>query len=637
MTSHENAVSILLLLLAACDGSSVADDASRADAGARPDATSGPNDAGGLDGAASDDAAHVDPSCLVDVPVAVGATRVTLPCAGTYRLVGLAHGPDDGNNGFFVDLDADPTGDATRIWDLDVSAMPTEQDVSWRGSCDHTCAEHDPKLFELSAGEHTLYVITRPDEPGSTISRMRFVPARLEVDAGMPGLDGGVASPDATVTGPDASVTTDAGTLDGTGAHHYVRTTASGARNGTSWTDAWGPSELAASWGRVEPGDTVWIAGGEYTGGLTVDAEGTAGAPVLVRRPLATDAVPTSAPGWSASFDSRAVFTSSRALRAGCTHCVIDGRIDMGMRFVASNSGGLPTSADVTGADHLTLQFVDLVGPNAVDHPDGSSCGESIVDFAGDNSGLMIGYGYSPNPGADDVVIRASRIRGHVDEIWFAGARNITIEGNRLYDNGARNSATWHGNLMIVNGSDGIVFRDNEVFNWQVEGLYPWGSPSRNWTVVGNLFHDGMGRSTHRFLEIRSYSGSVTHGPFRVYNNTVVNCWASITRGDTTVFWSADSEARNNLFWNTGGAGYLPPIADHNFSDGSAGAGAGSISRGSDPFVDLAGGDYRIRTEVSPSLPRDRGVDLGAPYATDRYGSARGADGAWDIGAHEAR
>ncbi len=441
------------------------------------------------------------------------------------------------------------------------------------------------------------------------------------------------------------------------GANWYVNkaatcagTTASPC-NGANWNSAWKELNQIA-WSSVAAGDTIWIAGGSYTTGLNVGKNGTAQSPILITRVSSDparsrptiDDVAKSAAGWSAAYDSRVVVASGGPLKIAASYIQIDGRIDMGMRFSVSNSGGLPTSCDITGANTVTLSYLDLTGPNAAGFDDGSSCGSSLQSFNGDSSGVMIGYGYVPNPGSDNVTISRCRIRGHANEFWFAGARNITVENSKIYDNGAANSATWHGNMMIVNGSDGIVFRNNEVFNWQVEGLYPWGSVSKNWYVYGNLFHDGIGGksgSTHRFLELRSYSGSVTHGPFYIYNNTVVTAWAGIMRGDTTVFWSSGSEAKNNIFWNINnpGIGYAPPIVSNNFSDGSAGSGAGSISNGSQPFANFAGKNYNLTATIGAAYPRNKGVaipNVGQHrFDIDMNGNIRGADGSWDMGALE--
>lgn len=422
----------------------------------------------------------------------------------------------------------------------------------------------------------------------------------------------------------------------------FVRPNSSGYINGRDWQNAWSLSSL--NWKFINPGDTVWLAGGSYTNSLVVGRSGTATNPITIKRVVLTDSV-TNVLGWNSGLATQAIITSFSPLRVGFTNVLIDGRVDMGLRLNVLNVAGIPASADLTGSSRVTLTNIDFVGPNAAAFPDGTSCSNALVNFNGDSSGVMVGYGYGQNPGAEYLTISHSRVRGHANEFWLANVHNMTVEHCKIYDNGAANSEVWHGNVFIINGSDGVVFRFNEVYNWQVEGLYPWGSVSKNWYVYGNIFRDGLGGtngSAHRFLELRSFSSPITHGPLFVYNNTIVNCWAAITRGDTSVFWSSDSIVRNNLIWNVtgGGIGYLPATADHNFSDGNSGGGVGSISNGSQPFVNFAGGDFRISTAVNFNLPRNKGVALanvaGQLLEVDREGTVRGSDGTWDIGAFEA-
>ncbi|MBP6858642.1 MAG: fibronectin type III domain-containing protein [Candidatus Pacebacteria bacterium] len=423
------------------------------------------------------------------------------------------------------------------------------------------------------------------------------------------------------------------------GGNWYLNAAAGTSGNGQSWATAWNtPSSII--WSNIKPGDTLWIAGGNYTTGLSVGSSGTAANPIRIKRVRSTDTIPTSSTGWDPAYDSRATFTSSAALRAPVSYVEIDGQEDMGLRFVSSNSGGLPTSYDATGGRYITLNKVDLVGPNSAKAINGESIGTALVSHSGDGSGMMIGYGYAPNPGADYITIKNSRVRGHPNEFWFAGARNITIENNKIYDNGAANSAQWHGNLMIVNGSDGMIFRNNEVYNWQVEGLYPWGSTSRNWYVYGNVFHDGIGGkngSTHRFLELRSYSGSVTHGPFYVYNNTITNSWAAITRGDTTVYWSADSVVRNNLVYNVanGGIGYLPVNASNNYTASTDPFQAGTFKLAAPLKVSGLAAPGIPVSNVPTVLKNPDGTSIVTDFNLDPARKTRGADGVWDVGAYE--
>lgn len=62
-------------------------------------------------------------------------------------------------------------------------------------------------------------------------------------------------------------------------ANWYVDNTASGANNGTSWTNAW-ESLADISWGSISAGDNIYISGGStsktYAETLTPTCKGTA-------------------------------------------------------------------------------------------------------------------------------------------------------------------------------------------------------------------------------------------------------------------------------------------------------------------------------------------------------------------------
>jgi hypothetical protein len=52
------------------------------------------------------------------------------------------------------------------------------------------------------------------------------------------------------------------------GTDWYVKKGATGSNNGTSWADAWNEMDQI-DWLPVNPGDTIWLAGGTYANELT--------------------------------------------------------------------------------------------------------------------------------------------------------------------------------------------------------------------------------------------------------------------------------------------------------------------------------------------------------------------------------
>ena len=549
-----------------------------------------------------------------------------------------------GNVGQTIILTATPAPQTTSG-----GSVYTHSFAGWSGACTGTSQSCSFTLnsnttvnaaFNVIVSDPTTTFTVTTAKAGTGSGTVTCSPASCSTNSGSTVLVSATAASGSTLAGLTASPTsagsctvnscalTSAGTVTatfnaeptGTGNNWYLNASVGTSGNGTSWSSAWKNTNNIV-WSSIQPGDTIWVAGGSYSG-LNVGKSGTAANLIYIKRILSSDSVATGS-GWIAALDSRATFGS---LSTPVSYVYIDGRVDMGMRFISSNSSGVPSSYDATNGHYVTVDHVDLVGPSAANSLEGTSIGSALATFNGDNSGVNIGYGY-PSHSTNNITVRNSRVRGHPNEFWFAGANNVLIENNKVYDNGAANSATWHGNLMIVNGSNGIVFRNNDVYNWQVEGLYPWGSTSRNWYVYGNVFHDGYGGkngSTHRFLELRSYSGNVTHGPFYVYNNTITNAWAAITRGDTTVFWSSDSVVRNNLVYNVagGGIGYLPTNSSNN------------VTASSNPF---ASGTFKLAAPIAGvSVPNVTTV-LGpvTTFEKDPVGATRGADGVWDVGAYE--
>lgn len=92
-------------------------------------------------------------------------------------------------------------------------------------------------------------------------------------------------------------------------ANWYVRPSSNGANNGIDWNNAWSTSSI--NWASVQPGDTIWLAGGTYASPLNPQANGTAQNLIYVKRVLSTDAVPVSTPGWNSSFDSQVIIAPS--------------------------------------------------------------------------------------------------------------------------------------------------------------------------------------------------------------------------------------------------------------------------------------------------------------------------------------
>jgi len=94
-----------------------------------------------------------------------------VPVDGEYVVTALVDAPSIAANSFFLNVDAEPTNSI--VWDIvDLTSGFEDRNVSWRGSGTPISQEFNPKVFELSAGEHELIIIGR--EANAKLDRITF-------------------------------------------------------------------------------------------------------------------------------------------------------------------------------------------------------------------------------------------------------------------------------------------------------------------------------------------------------------------------------------------------------------------------------------------------------------------------------
>ncbi len=423
----------------------------------------------------------------------------------------------------------------------------------------------------------------------------------------------------------------------GVGEHLYLRAGATGAANGSDWNNAWSDWKQV-QWGqgvrRLGAGDTLWVAGGHY-GSFSPGASGTSLNPILIKRVVQADAIPTAAAGWSGSFDAQVVLSPRGAspmlwnshVGVG-SYLYIDGRTTNGIwcRYDNSPDAFLGAVAFTGNQIHdVTLTNMDLSGPGGADP----------YNYRGDNAPLIF---RSSSPGTDaiyNIKVTHSSLHGGPNLIYSIGPKfNITIDHCRLYDNASANSDI-HANVIYNIGGSNWTFSCNDVSGWQVEGIILHENVNTPWHIYGNVFHSPQDPGARCFW-LSSPGGTTPQGPVFLYNNTFAGVAVTIGEGNASQFASG-SMARNNIYWNASWySGASINDSDYNFSDSST-PGANSISNGSNPFVDINAKNFHIITNISPTHPHNNGTSLGNPYNVDKDGNIRGANGAWDIGAYEVR
>ena len=449
----------------------------------------------------------------------------------------------------------------------------------------------------------------------------------------------------------------------------YVRPSGAGASNGADWNNAFN-SFSDVVWGsgagQLGAGDTLYIAGGTYTTRLTMGAHGTAGNLIHIKRARGTNSACSSAAGWSSAFDAQVLCIGTPADRPNCfmwsggaspsggSYMTIDGEVAEGISFFAdpnqindSSFQGL-LFLDALGVNNVTLrnlEFHDTGAPRDADH--------ALRGFGGKSTG----YGSAFNT---NWVWQYCKFQNMANCIHVPRFDGFTIEYCEFFDNGGKGGGipnviqSDHGNLIYVhiqNQVNNFIFRYNDVNNSEEEGIMisidkdiaPAGST--NFFIYGNIFRNAFSaysRQIQTFTDVPGGSGQFSINNLVVCNNSFVDVVKAIrtTYGNDirTGTW------KNNIFYST--SVDVPGVIDHDYNwyggnpnrdaayYGPYGEAHGIKIANVYPFV--GANDHRIVGTVSATMPRDKGVNLGAPFNVDRYGTVRGVgNGLWDIGAFE--
>lgn len=405
---------------------------------------------------------------------------------------------------------------------------------------------------------------------------------------------------------------------------YFVRSGASG--NGTSWAKAWGDVS-SISWSSLSAGDTVCVAGGTYSSGLTFAKSGTSGNPITIKRAVASDAnCGSTTSGWSPSYDAQAVIGS---ITTNGSYVTVDGVVWNGFKINVPNSGSAMTSGVGTGSatNGITIRYVEIAGP--CDGLADSTCQSAAP--SGDPRGYSTGYWTGSNYlNQNNWLIQYNNIHGMCDGVYAIGATNWIIEHSRIADTislpSNDGSYTCHDNFFITNGSTG-VFRYNEVANWNVEGFLFW-STSSSWEIYGNVFHDPQPTSYNRLLETQNAVNTV-----KFYNNTVVNMTWTVCMNNpgSGGSWGGGTSLLNNLYYGNKFSDCASTDIDgedYGYSDKALSEAHGQ-GKAPNPFL-----NYSAKTVAGYNLSghTNAGLNLGSPYNADYNGHTRVN---WDRGAFE--
>ena len=411
-------------------------------------------------------------------------------------------------------------------------------------------------------------------------------------------------------------------------ANRYVRADATGANNGSDWTNAY--TRLPATLTR---GDTYYLADGNY-GSVVFNTPNSGSTPITIKKAVEADR--GTATDWVASFgDGQAVFTN---WQIHTDYYVFDGQrrnatwrqgdtSEYGIKVAGTGPVRLDNGAGV-GGDNLSFRYIDIQGGGR-----DTGRGDDVIYGLTGNSNLTFQY----------CALRDS------DRTIFLTRNNWT---NLVVDQSyiARNTSTpaIHGEMMSVYSSTNMTFSNNVIED--IEGTAVWAGigngGSTGWKIYGNVIShtaayaaDTGRKAGHNYglsgviFVAQDASNNNRGDNILFYNNTMVNLkgtWSGVI-----IQAGTGNEVRNNLWYgsvrtNNSFSGVTSNNWYYNTqADGDANATKVVCTTGCDIFTSIAGKDFRLKVAVG------NGLALPAPYNVDMLGKTRGSDGAWDRGAFE--
>lgn len=388
----------------------------------------------------------------------------------------------------------------------------------------------------------------------------------------------------------------------------YVTPSGGGSKNGKDWSNAWTSNTI--SWGSVGAGDTVWLAGGDYSKGFSSFASGSASKPVLIKRVTSSDPV-TSAAGWQSSFDSAVRFTNWGGMGGSYSNLSLDGRVEDGIVITIKDGTSAITFSGGSG-DNVTFKYVSFIGPGM-----GPYGNYAITFFSG--KGQLISH---------------CVFDGIIQQLTLNGS-GTTIEYCRFLNCGPGTPSSHPDMIYSASGSN-LIMRYNYFYNCVAEAVFFDGGGSTNIQFYGNVATTGP--SCVFFQTKQGFSW----GTFKIYNNVFADWQIGVYLRGTAK--AGEQVVKNNIFWNCGwtvDSGTTKPTSDFNmFNSGKpSGEGSNSITSNTSPFInkndpDKSALNWQI---LEGSAPQNKGTALANDgfLNIDMLGATRGADTAWDIGAFE--
>jgi len=409
---------------------------------------------------------------------------------------------------------------------------------------------------------------------------------------------------------------------------HFIRAGATGANNGSDWTNAW--ATLPATLVR---GDTYYVAEGSY-GSYTFSTPQSGTAWIYIKK--ATASAHGTDTGWNDTFGDGVANFSSWEFTTG--YWDIDGVTGGGPGSWENGHGIKITCTPPAKAIRINVAGVHYINIRHV---------EATASSLGVFTGIVYSFGAFDGVGNSYVNISHCWFHTVYGPIFHIGYNHDwVVEYSKLGDNNPPGSGgSDHSEIFSLLGNDGLTIRYNYLYSWRsTGGIVAINGPSggtgtqnvcEDVQIYGNIFDQGSGAASWLIAAISDASNWQYARRWKIHNNTFVNVNSSSTGLNAislATTGEANNEAYNNIFWgNTDTLAFSGVTHDFNWFTGS-GAYAethGFAGGNQNPFINPTGKDFRLAASIAGKI-------LNTPFDKDMIGTFRGSVGVWDVGAYES-
>lgn len=423
-------------------------------------------------------------------------------------------------------------------------------------------------------------------------------------------------------------------------ANHYIRAGATGANNGTSWTDAWTRfgAISSANWVR---GDTYYVAGGIYTENVSIPSKSGTNWIIIKKANASDNGADT---GWDSSYaTTQAVINGNFTSLTGYIELngvTGSGTSGHGIKIHPSTSLSVVVLGNGTGPHHL--YHLDVEGPGF----DYGSLGTDGIYYNIGTKGFHVSDSYIHEIPRNGISIGTSAGTSWSDY-------GTLFENNIIERTGGVGIAypDIHGQGMQIGyaSTDSYLIIRNNIFKNIIGSAmiaYLGGTASHTYSrIYNNIFYitdlDTYEIISPGVIWTNSAGGAVTDY-FYIYNNTFYNLGDgshAYVNGKILLSSSGTittAEAKNNL-WVNSRFGYLGHIGltvksnnDYYGNTGYVPTGeTNQVAESSNPFTNSVSYDFTLKPTANAV---NTGTNLSSIFTTDKDGATRLN---WSIGAYE--